>query len=42
MDNELFKQLYEEAKGHEKQANLTNLVSRAKKYNFVEYINADS
>ena len=31
MENRLFKKLYDEAKGHEKQANLTNLVSRAKK-----------
>ena len=32
MNNELFKKLYDEAKGHEKHANLTSLVSRAKKY----------
>lgn len=32
MNNELFKELYYEAKGHEKHANLNNLVSRSKKY----------
>ena len=31
MYNELFKELYEEAKIHEKNANLNNLISHAKK-----------
>ena len=31
MENRRFKQLYEEAKGHEKHANLTNLSTRVKK-----------
>ncbi|RNA14250.1 Structure-specific endonuclease subunit SLX4 [Brachionus plicatilis] len=30
LENEMFKELYYEAKGHEKQANLTNLASRSK------------
>ena len=32
MENEKFKELYEEAKIHEKQANLSSLITRNKKY----------
>jgi hypothetical protein len=32
MDNKRFKELYDEAKNHEKNANILNLVTRAKKF----------
>ena len=34
MENDRFRELYDEAKGYEKQANLTQLVNRSKGYLF--------
>ena len=37
MNNELFRDLYDEAKVHEKNANLSKLVSHEKKYKLLNF-----